>query len=67
MWIFILGVVIGIAIGRAYSRMKYHYPEFRAEIDLRVARTRAQEAKYKAAETEARLAENEMYERIANS
>lgn len=50
---FILGLILGIIIGRWYGWMKYHYPEFQEEIKLRVARKRAERYRY---EHEAELA-----------
>ena len=67
MWYFIIGFIVGIALGRAYGWMKYHYPEFRAEIDMRVSQKRAAEAHFKAEETRHRLAEHKMYEQIKYS
>ena len=43
---FILGLILGIIIGRLYGWMKYHYPEFQEEIRLRVARKRAERYRY---------------------
>lgn len=40
MWIFILGILLGVVLGRVYGWMKYHYPEFQEEIKLKVARKR---------------------------
>lgn len=48
MWQLIIGITIGIVIGRLYGWMKYHNPEFKEEINLRVARLRAQRAAYEA-------------------
>ena len=60
----ILAVLLGIVIGRAYGWMKYHYPEFQAEIRLKVARKNAEIARYEEAEMESKLRKNDLFERI---
>jgi hypothetical protein len=52
MWYFIFGIVVGVLLGRAYGWMKYHYPESREMIAVKVARLRAERARYEY-ETEA--------------
>ena len=66
MWYFILGLLIGVFLGRAYGWMKYHYPEAQALIRLKVAQRNAEIAKYEAIETDYKLKNMEKYERIAN-
>ena len=34
--------ILGVLLGRFYGWMKYHYPEFQEEINLRVSTKRAQ-------------------------
>jgi hypothetical protein len=48
MIIFLLGVALGILLGRVYGWMKYHYPEFQEEMNLRVAKKKADRAREEA-------------------
>lgn len=50
MFIFLLGLFIGIAIGNAYGWMKYHYPESKELIMVKVAKARADRAEQEARE-----------------
>jgi len=40
-FVFILGLLLGILIGRVYGWMKYHYPEFQEAVKLKEAKLRA--------------------------
>jgi Fe-S oxidoreductase len=46
--VIIVSFLCGFAWGRAYGWMKYHYPEFQEEIALRIARKKAERARYEA-------------------
>jgi hypothetical protein len=46
--LFLLGILLGIILGRIYGWMKYRYPEFQAQIELRVSKLRAERMKYEA-------------------
>jgi hypothetical protein len=52
MWffIFLTGVIVGIAVGRLYGWMKYHYPEFQEEIRVKTARKRLERISIEAEE-----------------
>ena len=54
LFLFLLVLFLGILIGRVYGWMKYHYPEFEEEIRLKVAKKRAERARYEAEEEEYR-------------
>lgn len=40
--------ILGVVVGRVYGWMKYHYPEFQEEMNLRVARKKAERVEYEA-------------------
>ena len=46
MTLFAIGLVLGVALGRAYGWMKYHYPESQEMIRLKQARLRSERARY---------------------
>lgn len=48
MTLFLIGVAVGIFIGRAYSWMKYAFPESEEMIRLKITRLQAERAKARA-------------------
>jgi hypothetical protein len=65
MFIFLLGLFIGIAVGNAYGWMKYHYPESKELIRVQVARARADRAEQEAREEKARREiDDSIHERV---
>lgn len=61
----IIFLLIGIGLGRWYGWMKYHYPEFQEEMNLRVAMKKAERAKYEAqTEIERGKVDDELYRRM---
>lgn len=67
MWfIFLLGLFIGIAVGHAYGWMKYHYPESKELIMVKVAQARADRAEQEAREERARREiDDSIHERVS--
>lgn len=65
-WIFLIGVIIGIVIGRAYGWMKYHYPEFQEEIRVKVARQRLKRLEIEADEERIRARIDKSLDRRIN-
>lgn len=54
-WVMLVIVLIlGIAVGRCYGWMKYHYPEFQEEIRIKVARKRLERISIEADEAKIR-------------
>lgn len=47
-FLLVTAVILGIVIGRVYGWMKYHYPEFEEEMNLRVARKKAERVRWEA-------------------
>lgn len=65
LFIFLLGLFFGIAIGRVYGWMKYHYPEFQEQINVKVAKARADRAEQEAREEKARRQiDDSLHERL---
>ena len=54
MTLFAIGLVLGVALGRAYGWMKYHYPESQEMIRLKQARLRSERARYEVEEEKSR-------------
>jgi hypothetical protein len=66
MFIFLLGLFLGIAIGRAYGWMKYHYPESKELIMVKVAKARADRAEQETREIRAKLRGKRYYDEVIN-
>jgi hypothetical protein len=63
-FLFILGVILGVAIGRLYGWMKYHYPEFREEIQAKVADARLRRKQIELREAQVQQEIDEIYGEI---